>query len=146
MLLWVMPAPAPWAKTNSACASPGRNSSPDTVSPPTRISSTSMPLGGGGFVGRIPPSRQLARRLDVGGEVDFAPFLARDVEREHVMLLRDLVDDAQIPDSGALGRADGAVDILAEQLRAAAAERQQADRLGIDEAELEPFADRLQAP
>ena len=83
---------------------------------------------------RVPPRRQLPRRLDVGREIDFAPFLAVDVERPHVAALGDVVDHAQVPDGRALGRAHRAVDRFAELLGAARAEREQADRLGVDPA------------
>ena len=60
--------------------------------------------GGSGFGLRVPASGQHAGNLDVGREVDLAPFLARDVERQHFRRLGDMVDDPQVPDGGAFAR------------------------------------------
>src|SRR4051794_35404873 len=42
MLLWVIPAPAPWANRYSAFAFAGRSNRPETCSSPTRIFSSSI--------------------------------------------------------------------------------------------------------
>src|SRR3982750_1034678 len=92
---------------------------------------------------RIPLRRKLSRRFDVGREIDFAPLLTVDVERPNVAVLREVVDDAEVPDRRALAGAHGALDRVAKALGAAASEGEQADGLRVD-AFADPFADGAQ--
>src|SRR6476659_5026762 len=65
---------------------------------------------GGRLPCRLPPRSQLTRRLHVGWEVDLAPFLALDVERPHLAVLREVMNHPQIPDSCAFGGPHCALD------------------------------------
>jgi hypothetical protein len=89
----------------------------------------------------MPPRRQRLRILDIHWKIHLTPLLAVDIERPYVGRLRDLMNHPEIPDCSALRRPDRMLDRLAELLGAAAAEGEQADRLGIDRLERQALAD-----
>src|SRR6478672_2849725 len=110
------------------------------------IGVNSLKSGRGGLRFRVPARGQRSGSLDIGREIDLAPFLALDVERPDFAVLCHLVDDAQVPDGRPLWRAHRSLDRLAEVFGAALTKCEEADRLGIHGAEVQPLADRLESP
>src|SRR5579864_11056 len=99
-----IPTPAPWAKRNSAFASLGRRSNPETLASLVGMMSfcaSTAESGRSGLAHAVPARRQFERGLDVGGKINLTPLFALDVECPHVSRLCDLMDHSQIPDGRA---------------------------------------------